>query len=58
MASFAYVSSGNFEFRKHFMYCDLVKILYFTYILASPVFQFLNLKKKILFPNYRVVKDY
>ena len=47
MASFAYVSSGNFEFRKHFMYCDLVKILYFTYILASPVFQFLNLKKKI-----------
>lgn len=49
MASFAYVSSGNFEFRKHFMYCDLVKILYFTYILASPVFQFLNLKKKSYF---------
>lgn len=49
MASFAHVSLGNFEFRKHFTYCDLVKILYFTYILASSVFQFLNLKKKSYF---------
>lgn len=44
--AFAYVSLGNFEFRKHFMYCDLVKILYFTYILASSGFQFSKLKKK------------
>lgn len=49
MASFAYISLGNFEFRKHFMYCDLVKILYFTYILASSGFQFLKLKKKSCF---------
>ena len=41
--AFAYVSLGNFEFRKHFMYCDLVKILY---ILASSGFQFSKLKKK------------
>lgn len=60
MAFLLEVDLNNFEFRKHFRYSNLVKVLrlYFTYISANCIFHFLNLLKNLISKLDGMVKDF